>query len=173
MTYRARYPYRPPPLLACRSCHTCVLERIDDWVDFQDKARRLAAFWQAVNEKQLHCVKGVAQGANAYSCASSTLVKLEDLLLADDRVDHLHALVAFAGIDASEERLRCAFAHAETYHRTGSITVQETFCSEHVSPAFRSDLAAILEGAAQLGYSPLDCDHVQDHQKEIYSLQVP
>jgi len=153
-------------------CHTCVLRRIDNWTDFEAKSVQLASMWRAINEKQLHCVNGFATSpSNAYSCGHAKLVKLEDLLLADDRLEHLRALLAFAGVEASDERLRCAYEHAEMYHRTGSLTVPQTFCSDHVRPGLLSELAAILEpGAAKLGYSPLDCSAVAEHQKEIYSL---
>ena len=136
------------------------------------------------DEMQIRCVLGTAQQNNAYACGEAKLFKMEDLVVAEDRHDRLkvapwvrsnigkhrrethlqthprsaQALLAFVGLEADDERLTCAYDHMEKFHRTGSMTVRDTFCSEHASDEFRADLAAIVEErAATLGYEALDC----------------
>lgn len=134
--------------------HTGILDRIDDYTAWEDKTQFMADHWQRTVEAQLKCT----EGSPAEFCTKHNLVKLEDLLGADDRSEVLRTLVAFAGVRVDDKRLRCAFEHAETYHRHGSISVNEAFCAPSFSEAGRERLRNILDDTAKrVGYAPLDC----------------
>ena len=114
----------------------------------------MADHWQRTVEAQLNCT----EGEPVEFCSKQNLVKLEDLLAADDRAEVLRTLIAFAGVKVDDERLKCAYDHAETYHRRGSIGVTEAFCDPSFSEAGRERLRSILDDTAKrAGYEPLDC----------------
>ena len=133
-------------------CHTCILERIVDWPRFQEHALQQAHYWAQGSEAQVRCVLGTSV-VNSYSCGGTflgtdlndrkavdfdmvtpaRLFKLEDLMLAAGREDHLRALLAFVGLKVDDERVACAYEHMRSYQAKGPLTVTDAFCSDKVS----------------------------------------
>ena len=150
--------------------HTGTLTQIDDPGDFSAAVLTLAQQWAKTLDVQLDCKKGVPERP----CGSTHIVSLEELLTSPDRAKKLRSLVEFGGVTVDDERLRCAFEHAETFHRTGGLSVAEAFCGNLLSAEVLDKLAATLQdGISAWGYAPLDCDAQKVQENTVQSWALP
>ena len=83
---------------------------------FRSRCEYLALEWRdtvAAHQRCLH----MANPGRRQACKEHLLVKLEDLLQPDNRAETLRRLVEFVNVTVDDERLACAYQHAEAYHR--------------------------------------------------------
>ena len=66
-----------------------------------------AKFWAALTKEQLLCLGGNPVGTNHYYCKKTMLIKLEDLLIGENRLQSLRGLLNFAGVNVTDERIEC------------------------------------------------------------------
>ena len=154
--------------------HTGTLTQIDNPGNFSAAVLTLANQWAQTSIAQLDCKKGVPERPWTGRCGSTHSVSLEELLTSPDRADKLRSLVEFGGITVDYERLRCAFEHAETFHRTGGLSVAEAFCGNLLSAEVLDKLATTLQdGIGAWGYAPLGCDAHKVQEKTVRSWALP
>ena len=111
--------------------------------------------WEGARKEAVKWANTLAK-QHAYSNPKLN-VKYEDLI-GTGKLVWLQAIITFAGVSVSSSRAKCAFEHAEAFHRTTELTAVNAFCYGPGHEQLREDVwRAAREQAAPFGYEELSC----------------